>query len=508
MPSQLPLLPLILDDVPTGLVRALAQEGIPFRHNIVNRNDADTERAAGRFVLYDSRRRQNGFIAAGQKLIDVDKLRQPPYSNLTAGVDPFDALVDTKSAQMQWKIGGISVCEEIARFDKREIRRELMARLRRTIEEHGGLWLRVAAFPFPYRSAFNFRIDYDQFQPQDFNATLDAVASHASYTSHFVNAAAYLDSGDAWQRFQGLDVGSHGYRHHTYRSEEENLRNISLGIETIRSHGIAASGFAAPMGRFYPGLLAALEKLGVSHSSEFGLVYDELPFIFGESTLVQIPVHPICLGLFLDAAHSSSKNTATNDDALSPSDKARIRSAVNAATVHLVETARRRYRCGEPVFLYGHPTGRLGLHPQLLTEIFRTVDEFAAIWKTTMSEFANWWRVRSTVCLSVSRHGDKFAVSAGELPREYRLGIEYFRGRHVALLPLEKNNIRFSPGSLAYENRESRREFRPVRVDRPHGIKGHIRRLIDWERVTPVEEIAATSWQNIAKRTLRRWWRP
>ena len=38
---------------------------------------------------------------------------------------------------------------------------------------------------------------------------------------------------------------------------------------------------------------------------------------------------------------------------------------------------------GEPVFLYGHPTGRLGRYPEVLRAVFETVDGFGAVWKTT-----------------------------------------------------------------------------------------------------------------------------
>ena len=201
MPNQLPLLPLILDDVPPGLIRALAQEGVPFQHRVAGRSGQNM--AKGRFLLFDSRRGQHAVAAAGQRLIDVDQLRRPTFANTPgsssklSGFDPFEALVDEKSARHQWQIAGINVSEEISRFDKREIRRELMARLRQLIEEHGGIWLRVAAFPFPYRSAFNFRIDYDHFDPLDFNATLDAIHGHEDATTHFVNAATHVGAGDA-----------------------------------------------------------------------------------------------------------------------------------------------------------------------------------------------------------------------------------------------------------------------------------------------------------------------
>ncbi len=495
MPDMLPLLPLVLDNVPPGLRRALAQEGVPFADYVPGP-------PRGRFLLYDSRSRRLAAPVEGQTSIDVDQFRWPPFANTSiAGsavlnVDPFAAVVDDKPARFHWRIAGIDICEEVSRFDKREVRRELMARLRRAVEEQGGVWLRAAAFPFPYRSAFNFRIDYDDYDRADFDATLDAIGGHEDSTSHFINAAAHREAGEAWRRFRGLDVGSHGYWHHTYRSEEENLQNIRRGVEEIESHGIAVSGFVAPMGRFYPSLLSALAKLNITHSSEFGLAYDDLPFFADENGPLQIPIHPICLGLFLDAA----RNRQTTDAA----EKGRILAAVNAARDHLVSIARRRYRAGEPIFLYGHPTGRLGRYPHLLRDVFQTVGEFGAVWRTTMTQFAGWWRARQSVELSVSRRGEQFTVSAKNLPKNYNFGVEYFRERHVALMPLDGPALSFSPGALAYENRDTIRVFRPARVDRSQGIKGSIRRLIDWERITPLEEIAATTWQNRAKRTLRR----
>ena len=79
-------------------------------------------------------------------------------------------------------------------------------------------------------------------------------------------------------------------------------------------------------------------------------------------------------------------------------------------------------------------------------------------------------------------------------------------GQRVALMPLQGRVVRFASGALAYENRAARPAVRAVRVDRSEGIRGAVRRLIDWERVTPVEEIATGDWRNWTKRALRRLW--
>ncbi len=114
--TSLPLLPLVLDDVPQGLRQALAQEGVPCR-------DRRQGPAEGRFVLFDSRTERRCPLRPGQVGIDVRRLRGPFPR------DPFQQLVDEQAAPHQWQIGGLSIAEEIAAVDKRAVRREA-ARLR------------------------------------------------------------------------------------------------------------------------------------------------------------------------------------------------------------------------------------------------------------------------------------------------------------------------------------------------------------------------------------------
>jgi len=483
--NQLPLLPLILDDVPRALRAALAQQGIPFcdrRHG---------SRPAGRFVLFDSRSGSCRPLAAGQIAVDVDHLRKGPHG------DPFEALLCQRAGRFEWRVAGLRLSERVARVDRRVVRQEMLGRLRKTIEQAGGIWLAVSAFPFPYRSAFNFRIDYDEYDQHDFEATLNAIAGNEQATSHFVNSAAYDRADDAWARLRGMDVGSHGYWHHTYRTKEENRTNIRRGIDVIRAAGLEPCGFVAPHGRFNRGLLSALADLGVTHSSEFGLAYDELPFFPGAENVLQIPVHPLSLGLFLEAARRDlpSRSPASPDP---------LEDAAEAAIGYFDQFAQAAYRAAQPVFIYGHPTGRLGRYPHVLRSVFETVSRFGGLWKTTFSELARWWRARAEVRLTVVRRGGHLLVAVGRKPAAYAVGIEYWRGRQVALMPLAEALVRFSPQALVYETRNAARPAEPVRIDRREGVRAQIRRLIDWERVTPIDQIGTGDWRNWAKRTLRR----
>ncbi|NQT38707.1 MAG: polysaccharide deacetylase family protein [Planctomycetes bacterium] len=478
---RLPLLPLVLDNVPWGLRQALAQEGIP-----VCQHHAGTPE--GRFLLFDSR---SGFprpAAADQVPIDVDSLR-----GVTSG-DALAALVDEQSRRYCWEIGTLRVCERIAQVDRRAVRRLVLQRLRQTIERRGGVWLRISPFPFPYRSAWNFRIDHDRYEPEDFDRLLAVLEGHESATTHFVNAAAFRGQTDALGRLAGLDVGSHGYWHHTYRSTEENLHNIRRGIESLTGAGLRPSGFAAPHGSYHRPLAAAMKSLGIAYSSEFGLAYDDLPLLPEPGGVLQVPVHPVSLGLFLEAAKRQSGDSPEAYDA-----------AVSTAIDYYGRVIRDRHRAGEPVFLYGHPTGRLGRYPRLLQSVFESAGSLSTMWRTTLGEFVRWWRYRGTIRLRVSRRDDRFVMAADVPSGPFRVAVEYFRQQHVALLPLQAGTTTFSPTALAYRNSQAHRVVQPVRIDRPEGLRGRIRRIIDWEKETPVEEIETGNWRNWIKRTLRRW---
>jgi len=477
-------LPLILDNVPRGLRQALLQEGVPFR----NRNPAVPE---GRFILVDSKKGPWQPPSNEQVVIDVDLLREG------CGVEPFEALEDLNSIRFEWYVGELRLAEEIARFDKRRIRQKILSRLRAIVEKSGGIWLRVSPFPFPYRSALNFRIDYDNYDPDDFSTTLQAISGNETATSHYVNASAYENVNQALSQLRGLDVGSHGYWHHTYRTKKENSTNIKRGVDRLRESGLEPSGFVAPHGRFCSGLLAALVDLGITHSSEFGLAYDELPFLPGNAGVLQIPIHPVSLGLFLDAARLGKSKPLRHAEDI----------AADSAIGYFEQVLNSNYRSGRPVFLYGHPTGRLGRYPQLLRRVFETANQFCAIWKTTLTQFNDWWRARSNVDLEVWSGDHHYVIRTRHRTSKYHIGVEYFRGRHVALMPLREKTMRFSPDSLAYENRSGNSIFRPVRVDRSEGVRSHICRLVDWERVTPTDEIQISNWRNLVKRTLRHLWK-
>ncbi len=464
--------------MPPGLVVALQQEGVPVR--------ARADRPEGRFVLVDGRRRLDRPLAAWQVPIDIAPIR------LGCDTDPFDAMLDRRSTQCQWGVTGLVLTEQISRVDRRQIRHRIVARLRECIEQAGGVWMTLAPYPFPYRSAVSFRVDHDGYHPDDFHSTLAAIGDYTDATSHYLSGAAYESQPEVLRQLAGLDVGSHGYHHRVYHTEAENYDNVSRCIDVLRRSGLSPSGFTAPDGQYTPALAAALERLGIGHSSEIRLAYDDWPFWPDGSSVLQIPVHPVSLGLFLATVRGEGVRRA-----------AAAQQAVRAATDYFRQVARAKYHAGEPVFFYGRSTGRLGHYPQVLRAVFDTADTFAAVWPTTLTEFAAWWRARSKVRLQVESRDGRFTVSAEGAPRRWPLAVEYWRGPRVARIPLAGSVTRFAPGALAYENRLRRPTVQPVRIDAPHGLGYHLRHFLDWEGPTSAEETRRRGWRHWAASTLR-----
>ena len=474
---DLPLLPLLLDRAPPGLRRALRQEGVP------HAAWADAPRA-GRFVLCDVSRHSPPSLIPGQTAIDV--------RDLAADKTDFSLLLDERSARRGWQLGPLLATEEVARVHKREVRRRLMRGLQAAVEAAGGVWLRLAAFPHPYRSAFNFRFDHDEFVPDDFSSVLQAIEGYEESTTHYVCASTHAGQSAAMSRLRGLDVGSHGWWHHTYRDSADNLANIRRGVDALADAGLAPNGFAAPHGRWNRGLAAALDALGISHSSEFAYCYDDWPCEPAAGGALQLPIHPVCLGIALEAARRQCPHVASE--------------AVAAwVSEHFRRVIAAKHRAGEPIFLYGHLDGRLGRHPSALRDTLAAVGALPDVWRTTQTRFAAWWRARLLARVTVERHGEKLCVTVADSPTDHTLALECWRGDGAAAVPLDRSSIRFQPAALEYETRPTDASPPGMPTSEAPDLRQRVRQLLDWERVTPIDELRGRTIRGWLKKSLRHW---
>jgi hypothetical protein len=479
----LPVLPLLLWETPPGLELILAQEGVPV-HVVERPRPFAFE--AGRFVLYDGRRvgrsQVRRCLDGRHVAIDVALLREGEPT------DPFADLIDPGAGLRAWQVGPHRVAERVAHVPRAAIRARLLGRLRDLLTRSGGVWARLAAYPAPYRAAFNFRADLDEPYPEDYFAFARARAPLDDCTTHFVSTRAYGESPDVLADLARLDTQSHGHHHVVTRDGRPNRRNLERAHEILVRAGITPTGFAAPEGRWNPGLDRAIAAMGYRYSSDFSLGHDDRPFfpvVDGRpGPVLQVPIHPVCEGLFLDRGITDG----------------RLMSA------YFAEVVRRKLDAGEPAFVYGHPERRLAYYPEILARLAESIEGQPRVWRVTLTAFAAWWRWRSARRWSLVPKGPGvFEVQFEEWDTAYPLALEIQRGSHVATVRPERPWTRVELNSLAYERRLPRVDLpHPEAVRQPWTLRHALRHALDWETVTPLADLPADGVRALLKRGLRR----
>jgi hypothetical protein len=483
-PQALPPLPLLLWDTPPGLEQVLAQEGVPF---LKVRDPHPLAFGGGRFVLFDGRRvpsaRVKATLSSLHIAIDLDTIRRE------VGGDPFPALIDARSARVRWGVAGLALTERLARVPKATVRRRLISVIRQAITRAGGIWARLAPFPFPYRSAFNFRADLDEPFPDDYARFARARRPLDDCTTHFVSTHAYGLDCAVLADLLRYDTQSHGHYHVVYRDTGANERNVARAHALLEQAGFAIEGFAAPEGRWTAGLDTVLEDRGYLYSSDFQIGYDDWPFFpwRGDrfSRVLQVPVHPVCEGLFLEAGENESRVIAD----------------------YLVRVVRESVAANEPAFVYGHPERRLARMPDVLAALAAEVARHTLLWRVTLTDFARWWLWRGSRRWSIVPRGeDRLEVQFDDWDDLYPLGIEIVRGSHSAVVPIAGPCMPIRLDELAYERRWARVDSpAPTPLRPPHRLRTAARTLLDWETVTPIDELPTDSFAGRFKKGLRRW---
>ncbi len=477
--------PLLLWKTPPGLELILTQEGVAFE---TVKDAHPLSFRGGRFVLFDGRAvpasTLQGLLTAGHVPIDVDVLRRGEP------VDPFEALIDQQAALASFSIGPWKLCERVGRFPKAWIRHRLIGKLREAVTAAGGFWIRLASFPYPYRSAFSFRADLDEPEPEDYHRFAAARTPLSDCSTHFVSTYAYGDQPAVLDDLRLLDTQSHGHFHHVYRESEANRVNVTRAHRILRNAGFEPMGFAGPHGRWQPSLDDTLEELGYLYSSDFQLGHDDFPFYPWKgnrfSRVLQIPIHPVCEGLFLEAGVDDPREIG-----------AYLRDIVLA-----------KIDAEELAVVYGHPERRLARMPEVLNMLARAIDREPLVWRATLSELARWWRWRSDRRWLVISHDDHhLEIQFDEWDTEYALSLEIHRGRFRCAVPVTSSRMSLRLCDVVYERTErSRPSVAHPTIDRGSlSLKQAVRTALDWETVTPLDEIPRSTISNRVKRGLRRW---
>ncbi len=427
--TTLPLLPLVLCKVPDSLRNVLRQEGIPFV-------DRAPGAPAGRFVVFDSRFSPRPALAPGQTGIDASRLcREFEH-------DPFAMLQSRELACTQWQVGPVRVQELVACIDKRAVRCRLLAALRRHIERQGGIWLRISPYPFPFRSAVNVRIDHDEDDRTDQYAPERSVVGYEEATTHFLFGT--KGTAEQLQPFHGLDLGV-GIRKQEATSKQPAAEQLQESIERLQRAGFDPRGLAFSPGQQFDMQVAELRGLPFQYVSSAAFAYDDLPWRAGPQGLLHVPVYPISIDDFVQSLKEALP--AADTGSRLPDEVAR------AAAEHFRLVLQSHAASGDPVFFRAGCSGRSRHWASTLNHLLAAAMQLDQIWKTTLSRFATWWQQREQVRLTVSRHANRFVITCQKPRGGFSVGIEYWRGEHVALMQMSSSLAEFSPAALAYERR-------------------------------------------------------
>jgi peptidoglycan/xylan/chitin deacetylase (PgdA/CDA1 family) len=297
--------------------------------------------------------------------------------------------------------------ENVSRVNKALLREMVIDSVKRNIFLQDLPYIHLDYYPRGYRTLCAFRVDCDVTERESFYGLLQHSAKHELPLTWFIDVGAqksYLKD-IAGIRKDGHDVQLHCYEHRTYRTYRDNERNIRMGKDLLENAGIPVKGFASPYGRWNLELNRVLEDLKFTYSSEFAVGYDDIPFnpclrkrISG---VLQIPVHPICIG-------SLKKAGCLTDE-------------MNTYFERIIRT---KYERNSPIILYGHPKNEMDKFPEAVDFIFSRLKEKNDVWLTTMTEFAEWWQKRLMVDFKISIENGYLTIITDNVDPTLQLHIE------------------------------------------------------------------------------------
>lgn len=282
--------------------------------------------------------------------------------------------------------------ETVAEVSKGEVRKLALNCLRILSQQQNLYYSHVWYYPKDNSSIFTFRVDTD-FSPWEHIQSVIKLAreNELSFT-WFINTKAQEADLAKFAELPNLgqDLQLHCYVHNVFSDYLHNRDNIEKGKTRLKEVGIDSIGYAAPFGEWNEDLAEVLQDLNFKYSSEFALAYDDLPFypIAAEekTKVLQIPVHPICVGRLLQADFD-----------------------YNQIFLYFKRYIELCCQAREPIMIYDHPH-RIHQVAQVFDSIFKEVKKLKNVWMSNFTQFMAWWEKRKAVIYHVTIENDQLQI--------------------------------------------------------------------------------------------------
>ncbi|MFC1644297.1 polysaccharide deacetylase family protein [Candidatus Omnitrophota bacterium] len=222
---------------------------------------------------------------------------------------------------------------------------------------------------------FCLRIDADEYTPESFDAYLPLFKKYRNAITIFFNAFSFSKGTDRILQCRdlGIDIQSHAYYHYTYSDYRSNLYNIRKAKLFFQNLNIDTIGFASPLGRWNKGLTKALAEEGYKYSSEFSYDYMGFPSYVstgeGYPKVLEIPVFPVAPELFFQGRDC---------------DAHRVVQYYRRAIDFLVGE-------GIPAIVYAHTNPSMAMIPLLLEQILDYAVNQKGLKPASMTDVYDFW---------------------------------------------------------------------------------------------------------------------
>lgn len=312
----------------------------------------------------------------GKVLTDKHSISLHQLGNGTIINIPFDVntlLTQTKRKRKNFYFGAQRLPNEIvSAVSKNQLRTLITSSLEYLHHCRRLPFVHKWYFPNTYPTIFTFRIDTDRGSQEEIEGLFQLSETYHIPATWFLDVKSHEQWLPYFQKFTNQETGIHCYEHTTYDSVERNRKNFEQASRLMNENSLTCYGVAAPRGNWSSALGTAFEQLQFLYSSEFSYDYDNLPSYpwlnDHFSSVVQLPVHPICPGTLRRAGYTAKQQTE-----------------------YFLTVINKKIAAHEPICFFHHPTHH---YNDVFEEIFKYIQE-QQIPAMLYRDYAEWWKRRS-----------------------------------------------------------------------------------------------------------------
>lgn len=451
--DHLPQLPLMLAGVPRPIAELLRETGIP---TAPLPRVALTASGTGRFVLYDSRSVTSAVRAKRAKRQGLEPIDVASFASALGDRSPTWGALDRTSPTVHMAA------------------RTFLEQLKLELEIRGGVWLRLADYPFPYQSAIAIAVEHAS---EDLAELGELTAALPHRLTHLVSSRIVSEGVDRLLSLGEQDLGWFLESEAFEFSAKKTLAEWSKRLARFTTAGLAIRGLAREDSSLVLPPRGSLRDLGFTYSAHgfAGVACQTEPAVRDtqQAFWVQFGTMPLAdttsAGVATDrqAPRPSTGNGPLSSHSNSPNLNAALEAHQRIDAAHvlgpdaaspgtdgrrrhdwMMEWVREHYQSGHPLFLRERTT-----RPDLLSELQSVVEHAtrcSLMWQSTLGDFASWWKARRQMELQVWRRDDAYEIHATGDFGIFPWSIEIWRGAHLATLPFKQPLVNIRDDGLVF----------------------------------------------------------